>query len=218
MKIMVMSDEESKSLWDHYTPGKLSGYDLILSSGDLKSEYLSFVETFSNAMLLYVHGNHDENYAEKPPEGCFPVEDDIFVYQGVRILGLGGSMRYRKGNCQYTEAEMQKRIRKLRLKLWKYGGFDILLTHAPISGVHDGDDLCHQGFEAFRDLILRYSPKYFIHGHTHMNYGMKTPRLSLLNDTIIINAFTTYSFEYGDEKLLEEAAKNPVQIEQAVAR
>ncbi|MCQ2434845.1 MAG: metallophosphoesterase family protein [Oscillospiraceae bacterium] len=208
MKIMVMSDTESASLWDHYTPDKLKGIDLIISCGDLHPHYLSFVETFANVPLLYVHGNHDEKYAETPPDGCENIEDDIYVTEnGIRILGLGGSMRYRKGDHQYTEAQMQRRIHRLKMKLWRSGGFDILVTHAPAKGFHDAEDLCHQGFEAFLPLLEHYQPKYFVHGHVHMNYGGKTPRLSLLNDTVVINAYRTYTFEYGDEKLREEALR-----------
>ncbi len=70
MKILAVSDEESPVLWDYYTPGCLKEYDLILSCGDLKSEYLTFLVTMSRAPLLYVHGNHDEGYLSRPPEGC----------------------------------------------------------------------------------------------------------------------------------------------------
>lgn len=35
MKILAISDCESRALWDFYTPGKLEGLDLILSCGDL---------------------------------------------------------------------------------------------------------------------------------------------------------------------------------------
>ncbi|MBQ5335713.1 MAG: metallophosphoesterase family protein [Oscillospiraceae bacterium] len=196
MKIMAMSDVESKSLWDFYKKGKLSGVDLIISCGDLHPEYLSFIETVSNMPLLYVHGNHDEKYAKHPPEGCECIEDRVYVHNGIRILGLGGSMRYRPGLHQYTEQDMQRRIRKLWLKLRRTRGFDILVTHAPAKGFHDGDDLCHQGFEAFLPLIEQYQPKYFIHGHMHMDYGLKTPRVSQLGSTTVINAYDTFRFDY----------------------
>ena len=45
MKILIVSDEECPALWDYYVPGRLSGYDLILSCGDLKAEYLMFLVT-----------------------------------------------------------------------------------------------------------------------------------------------------------------------------
>ena len=38
MKILLISDVEDPLLWDYFRPGKLDGYDLILSAGDLKPE------------------------------------------------------------------------------------------------------------------------------------------------------------------------------------
>ena len=61
MKILTVADEECPFLWDYYTPGKLSKYELILSSGDLKAEYLSFLVTMARCPVLYVHGNHDDS-------------------------------------------------------------------------------------------------------------------------------------------------------------
>ena len=45
MKLMLLGDRESPYLWDYYRPGMLSDYDIILSSGDLDAEYLSFLVT-----------------------------------------------------------------------------------------------------------------------------------------------------------------------------
>ena len=61
MKILAVSDEECPALWDHYMPGRLADYDLILSCGDLKASYLTFLATMSRARVLYVHGNHDDH-------------------------------------------------------------------------------------------------------------------------------------------------------------
>ena len=197
MKILAISDEESKYLWDHFEPEKLKDVDLILSCGDLDPRYLSFLATFSRATVLYVRGNHDDKYDEHPPEGCTCIEDDIYCYNGVRILGLGGSMRYNpKGKNQYTDKQMRNRTRKLWWKLHRTKGFDILLTHSPANGINDGEDRAHWGFQTFNDLLDRYSPKYFVHGHIHLNYGYKIPRISDYNNTKIINAFERFEFEY----------------------
>lgn len=45
MKLLLLSDKESPYLWDYYRPGRLSEYDLMLSCGDLKASYLSFLVT-----------------------------------------------------------------------------------------------------------------------------------------------------------------------------
>ena len=58
MKILVLSDEPSKWLYDFYEEGRLAEYDLILSCGDLPANYLSFLVTFSKAPLLYGTGYH----------------------------------------------------------------------------------------------------------------------------------------------------------------
>ena len=47
MKILTVSDKECAALWDYYQPGRLKEYDLILSAGDLKADYLSFLVTMA---------------------------------------------------------------------------------------------------------------------------------------------------------------------------
>lgn len=198
MRVLALADEESKSLWDYYTPGKLKEYDLILSCGDLDPRYLSFVVTMARAPLYYVHGNHDRNYNDVPPEGCDCIDDQIITYKGIRILGLGGCMRYNPGPFQYSERQMRRRIRRLRFKLWRSRGVDIVITHAPPLGIGDGEDLAHTGFEAFLELMDKYKPKYLIHGHNHLNYNAKLQRCSQYGDTQIINAYTSYAFDTED--------------------
>lgn len=199
MKILAIADEESKYLWDHFEKSKLEGVDLIISCGDLDPRYLSFLVTLSSAPVLYVHGNHDTKYSRIPPEGCICIEDTVYVYNGIRILGLGGSMRYRPGEHQYTEKEMKKRVRKLRFQLWKSRGFDILVTHSPAYQLNDGMDLPHQGFRAFIELIKKYKPKYFLHGHVHMSYGRQHKRYDKYEDTHVINAYERCFFDYEAE-------------------
>lgn len=117
MRIMVIADEESKYLWDFFDKSKLEGVDLIISCGDLNPNYLSFLTTFAAAPVLYVHGNHDEKYDRIPPEGCICIDDKIYEFEGLRILGLGGSMRYSGGKYQFTERGMRKRVKKLWFQL-----------------------------------------------------------------------------------------------------
>lgn len=198
MKILALSDEECPALWDYYMPGRLKGYDLIISCGDLKPNYLSFIVTMANVPVLYVHGNHDERYERNPPEGCDCIEDQIVVVKGLRILGLGGSYRYRPGPHQYSEREMRKRIRKLRWKLRKHKGVDIVVTHAPPRGIGDGEDLPHRGFQALLELIDQYHPKYLLHGHIHMSYGMDQTREREYNGTKVINTCERYVLEIPD--------------------
>lgn len=205
MKILAISDHESELLWDYFKPEYLKDIDLILACGDLKPAYLEFLVTLGHCPLLYVHGNHDERYKKNPPLGCVNIEDKIYVHNGVRILGLGGSMRYRPGEHQYTERQMRKRARKLWLKLRKHGGFDILLTHAPAQGQGDMDTPAHAGFETFLTLMDKYHPAYHIHGHVHLNYNLGAPRIRTYNQTTIINAYEKYILEFDAENCGKKA-------------
>ena len=195
MKILFLADKESKVDWDYFKKEQFEGIDLIISCGDLKPEYLSFLATLVPVPLLYVRGNHDDKYDKRPPEGCICIEDRIYNFNGIRILGLGGSYRYKDGVNQYTELQMARRIAKLKLKLTINRGFDILVTHSPAYGFHDGEDQCHRGFDSFNRLINTYHPKYFVHGHVHMNYGRQFPRVDEIGDTQVINAFERYILE-----------------------
>lgn len=192
MKILFIADEESKALWDYWDRAKLEGADLIISCGDLDPDYLQFLVSMSNLPLLYVHGNHDDKYDRKPPLGCESLEDRIYDFHGLRILGLGGSMRYGYRKYMYTEAEMRKRISKLKREIMLKNGFDILVTHAPARGYGDLDDLPHRGFECFNDLLMQYKPKYMVHGHIHKSYGGFKREMPHPSGTKIINAYDRY--------------------------
>ena len=204
MRILAVSDEESPALWEYYTPGKLKEYDLILSCGDLKADYLSFLVTMARCPVLYVHGNHDESYDRHPPEGCDCIEDKLVTYNGLRILGLGGCRQYHPGKYQHTEAHMRRRIRKLSRQIKKAGGVDLVLTHAPAQGLGDGQDPAHKGFEAFRELLDQYHPQYLVHGHVHLRYAHGTQRTITYENTTIINACERYVLDIPDREFSPE--------------
>ena len=193
MKILAVSDVPSDKYYEYFKPGMLDEFDLILSCGDLRPEYLEFLVTMAHCPLVYVHGNHDDSYG-RDPQGCICADDRIVEVGGLRILGLGGSYKYRDGEYMYTERQMKSRIRKLWLQLKKHKGFDVLLTHAPARGLNDFDTLPHRGFECFNTLMDKYEPSYFIHGHVHRNYGLHIPQIDKKGKTTVINAYEYCSF------------------------
>lgn len=198
MKILAISDQECPALWDYYVPGRLKDYDLIISCGDLKASYLSFLVTLGRAPVLYVPGNHDGGYYKNPPEGCDCIDDHFVVYNGLRILGLGGCRMYHPGPNQYTEFQMYWRILRLAFQIWLHKGVDIVVTHAPPEGLGDDTDPAHWGFRALRKLIEKFHPQYLIHGHVHMTYNHTVPRVIEYQGTQIINAYERYVLEVPD--------------------
>ena len=187
MRLLVVSDREEPGLWDYYTPRKTEDVDLILSCGDLDPDYLEFLVTVVNKPLLFVRGNHDTIYDQKPPLGCIDIDRKVYTYQNIRILGLGGSYRYRPGDDMYTEAEMRRQIRKAAFGIYRAKGFDILLAHAPAAGYGDLADRAHRGFQCFNNLLQKYRPEYMLHGHVHMEYGRIQRELTHECGTKIIN-------------------------------
>jgi len=192
LRLLLLADMESPTYWDYFTRSKLDGIDLILSSGDLKAEYLSFLVTMGHAPLLYVHGNHDGGYEHKPPEGCDCIDDKLVTVGGLRILGLGGSRKYNDGPHQYTDRQMQRRIWKQTFALWRAQGVDLVLTHAPVRGYGDQEDLAHRGFDCFQGMLDRWHPRYLVHGHVHMSYGHDIQRTQQYGKTTLINAYGHY--------------------------
>jgi hypothetical protein len=182
--------------------------DLIVSCGDLPWEDLELIVDLANVPLLFVPGNHDpslapaahalfpprieiRDLADPPgPRGCSSVDGRIEDAAGLRVAGLGGSVRYREGPNQYTQGEMARRARRLvrraRWKRWRDGrGVDILLAHAPPKGLGDEDDKPHEGFQAFHRVVGRLRPKLLLHGHIHP-YGITRPD-RFLGTTRVVN-------------------------------
>ena len=152
---------------------------------------LTLVASFANLSALCDRLSRENMYVVLLCSGWqndFCIEDTLYVHEGVRILGLGGSHRYRNGSHQYSERQMAWRIRRLWYTLRKSEGFDILVTHAPARGINDFDSQTHRGFACFLKLLDRWQPRYFLHGHIHKNYGVRIPQRTQHGATTIINA------------------------------
>jgi Icc-related predicted phosphoesterase len=186
--------------------------DIIVSCGDLPFDYLEFLVSSFNVPLLYVPGNHDPSVKradttwmaleqEVPipgPEGCDNVDGRVLEVRGLRIAGLGGSLRYKPGPNQYTQAQMRWRALnlefRLRLKRVKSGRkLDVLITHAPPFGVGEAEDAAHVGFVGFRRIIDGLHPLVLVHGHVHP-YGKTRPERRI-ESTRIVNAIPSRVLE-----------------------
>jgi Icc-related predicted phosphoesterase len=153
-----------------------------------------------SAPLFYVCGNHDIRHGSKPPQGGINLHARLLSFKGLNMLGLEGSMWYNGGPYQYTESEMRRMVRGLRIGIWWQGGVDVVIAHAPPRGIYDDQDLCHQGFETFRWLIQKYKPRYFIHGHIHRFFNEPWERVTTVGETQVINAYGCHILEIDDRK------------------
>ncbi|MGQ9629959.1 MAG: metallophosphoesterase [bacterium] len=198
MKILTVSDEVVPIVQSPRIVERFGDVELVLSCGDLPPHYLEYIVTLLNVPLYYVIGNHDggirrdpKTYEKSFPSGCVNIDDRIVEYRGLLIGGLEGSMRYSGEEYQYTEFEMRMKILRMGPKLWfnnltRGRPIDILITHAPPLGIHDGEDLCHRGFKSFLSFMDKYKPRYLIHGHKHL-YSSKEPTETMYGATKVIN-------------------------------
>jgi Icc-related predicted phosphoesterase len=193
LSILAIADTVSPSLYDHFYPERWNQVDLVVSAGDLPPEYLDFLCSLLNVPLLYVRGNHDGDYASSQYAGSDDIHGRLVSVRGLRIAGFEGCRWYNGGPCQYTEREMERAVRRVERQVGRLGPPDIVLSHAPPRGCHDGQDPCHQGFDCFRDLIDRWQPAFFIHGHVHAYNGRTPP--STLGRTTVINAHPYHLLE-----------------------
>lgn len=203
MKILAIADVEEAWLTDYYDRERMEGVELIISCGDLPASYLEHIETLANVPLVYVWGNHDMAYMEHPPQGCYSIEGQLRDFRGIRIMGVGGSMKYNDHVFGFTEKQMRSRVGRLALLARATGGVDIVVAHAPIRGYGDMDDLPHQGFEAFDYYVDKLKPTFFLHGHIHREYGRVARTLEHPCGTTIVNACGAYMFDYPDELIRE---------------
>lgn len=194
MKILVVSDIESNYIWDFFDKNNFKDIDCVISCGDLKSSYLSFLVTMLAVPVFYVHGNHDKSYAKFPPEGCDCIEDKVITFKNIRIAGLGGSIEYKGGPHQYSEAKMQKRVKKLIRTVKK--PIDIFVSHSPTLGL--GDDpssFSHIGFDCFQEIYTKLQPAYHLYGHNHLTYSSHAKRSIKHNNIQLINGYNYYILE-----------------------
>jgi Icc-related predicted phosphoesterase len=206
VKILAVSDLVVEGIYSSHIRERFSDVDMVLSCGDLPYSYLEYIVTMLNVPCLFVHGNHDapEYMANgrtlTEPGGWINLDGRSVESKGILLAGLEGSIRYRpRAPFQYTESEMAYKVWRLTpALLWNrmvHGRYlDIMITHSPPFGIHDGKDLPHRGFKAFRGLMARFRPRYLLHGHKHV-YGSEPARTRYL-DTEVINVYPSRVIEW----------------------
>jgi len=204
MRILTVSDKVEPVLYGPYIRERVGRIDLILACGDLPYYYLEYIVSLLDRPLYYVHGNHDK--AILHPADLSPMSNPAALgwavnlhkhtarFQGLLLGGLEGCQVYNPGaSYQYDESQVNVQVLLLGLRLLvnrlRFGRYlDILITHAPPRGIHDGEDLPHRGFESYLSLLRRFQPMLMIHGHQHV-YNRNEPTETDYGRTRILNTF-----------------------------
>lgn len=182
MKILAVSDQVVDAVYGSHIRDRFEDADAVISCGDLPYSYLEFVASMLNVPCFYVHGNHDHpeylasGKALRGPGGWTNLDGRTAESQGLLLAGFEGSTRYKpRAPYQYTEGQMAWKAWRMgpalvanRIRHGRY--LDVLVTHSPPRGIHDGDDLAHRGFRALIRFMEVFEPRWLLHGHKHV-YG-----------------------------------------------
>ncbi len=199
MKILAISDRVVEGIYSPQIRERFGDVDMVLSCGDLSYSYLEYIVSMLNVPCFYVHGNHDKpEYMSSggvltEPGGWVNLDRRTAMARGLIVGGLEGSMRYKpRAPYQYSESEMAYRVWRMAPallvnRIFRGRYLDILITHAPPFGIHDGKDSCHRGFKALLSFMTCFRPRYLLHGHKHI-YGPEPWRTRYL-DTQVINVY-----------------------------
>jgi hypothetical protein len=214
MKILCVADHIDPLVYSAGVKSRFGDVQLVLSAGDLPHTYYDFIMSTLNKPLLFVFGNHNLRHmplyrrgtdyfgrGDLPgpgghsylPSGAIYVDGRVRRVKSVLVAGLGGSLWYNGGENQFTNFHFYLRILRIvprllfnRLRHGRY--LDVLLTHAPPFGIHDGSDPCHVGFRALLWFMRVFKPRYLVHGHIHL-YSSAGGRTTRFGETTVVNAY-----------------------------
>ncbi|GHG38857.1 metallophosphoesterase family protein [Deinococcus indicus] len=192
-RLMLLADFVHPFVYREGFPQGVEGVDLVLAAGDLPGYYLEFLATKMTVPVVYVHGNHENEFVTEGdrrvlPRGVIAAHGRVVEEAGLRIAGWGGAPRYRdKGHGQYTDT--QGRFGLARLAWQARRGVDVLLTHAPPTGPHAGTDYAHRGCESITRFMNRCHPRLVVHGHIHEYEGRKEEYRDPVSGARVVNAY-----------------------------
>ena len=136
--------------------------DVVLACGDIADDtILKVADAYTPDAVYAVRGNHD--VLQPFPSGVVDLHLNVVTFRGLRFGGFAGSWRYKpEGHFLYQQEDVDTAMAD-------FPPVDVFIAHNAPAGIHEADQQVHQGFRAFNDYIARTNPRYFIHGHHHVN-------------------------------------------------
>ena len=177
MKLLLIADDDS------FAKNPISEHaDILISCGDLTDQViLQTAQAVQPSQIFAVKGNHDG--AAPFPIPILDLHLRTKSFGGLIFGGFQGSWKYKpRGHFLYDQDEVESLIAT-------FPAVDIFVAHNSPRHIHDREDEVHLGFEAFAGYIRRVQPRFFFHGHQHIN------RETLVGNTRVIGVFGRQSVE-----------------------
>jgi Icc-related predicted phosphoesterase len=208
---------------------RLDSVDYIFSCGDLQRKYLEYITDSIKKSLYFVSGNHyvlqfyGDNFSSpkivkklyygkgmRLRSGGIDMHGRVEIIGNYIVAGFGGSMRYNPGKFQFEEHEMEKIVKRAasEIKWQRFKDFIffrkkkeiIVMSHAPVAGIHDKEDRCHKGFKCFRAFVHKMKPLLWMHGHVHFD-DQKKEQNTVLDKTLIANVYSSKIIDINSCKI-----------------
>lgn len=156
MTLLIIADDDSAI--SHLPEMKA---DVLISCGDLAEVSITRAATRCGCrQILAVKGNHDS--AAAFPSPVIDLHTRTFTFQGITFGGFGGSWKYKPlGHHLFEQSEVESALKS-------FPKVDVFIAHNSPALIHDKDDFVHAGFTAFNGYIARHQPRFFLHGHQHI--------------------------------------------------
>lgn len=156
--------------------------ELLISLGDLGD--ITIEKAFAQyrcTQAFGVKGNHD---LDSPfPSFVTDLHCTVANYGGLTFGGFNGSWKYKpRGHHLFEQEEVSRMLRA-------FPKVDVFVAHNSPGGIHERDSDVHQGFRGFMEYIERCQPRYFLHGHQHLN------QQTSIGDTQVIGVFGEAAIE-----------------------
>ncbi|GEM45714.1 metallophosphoesterase family protein [Deinococcus cellulosilyticus] len=212
-RILLLADHVHPFVYREGFPQGMPEVDLVLAAGDLPAYYLEFLASTLPVPVLYIPGNHRDEFTLNdqhelvPPGGVENVHGRVVEVAGLTIAGWGGVPRYRESDHgHYTPWQAKVGMWRLgmQMKMKRIRKLDIFLTHAPPLGEHAGSDYAHRGCPDLTHFMHQHQPRYMVHGHIHEYEGKKIQYQD--GPTQVINAYGYRILEVEDAKTIQNEA------------
>jgi len=166
--------------------------DLVLIAGDIECEDPLEKIVGAGVRVYAVTGNMDDTYIYRVMRDYgVAIDGSIVEYMGYWIAGIGG-------------LGFHTNYEKVVGGLGRIGGEKlIILSHYPPKGFNDKTYAgVHAGLDQLRDLLERYRPALFLHGHIHEARGV-----SRYNGSLIVNPGPLMHGYYSVIEFTDEGVK-----------
>ena len=135
--------------------------DVCLLLGDLSMQDIAIIKEQVIGIPIYgVLGNHD-GFELYDRCGIENIHGKVIEVNGVRIAGMGGSLRYKDSPMPlYTDEESVEIAEGMEAA-------DILISHDSPKYLHSDQDFAHSGLQGITRYCEKYNVPLNIHGHHH---------------------------------------------------